>query len=354
VQLHQARALCLTSRWQPRTEDYIAEVHANHPDAPADLPYLVLAGMADGMYQHWPMVRLVIERAQMTVVHNHWVADDLRHRHPGARLRTIEMGVSAIAPDPDAGRRVRAELSIPERAIVIAAFGGVTPEKRITQVIRAIAATADRHPDLYLLLVGTRAAHYDAAADAAAAGLGGRVRITGFVADEVLPAHLAASDLCACLRWPTNRETSASWLRCLAAARPTLITELAHLGHVPTLDPRGWRLLTTAREPCEPAAVSIDPLDEDHSLQLALERLVIDRALRERLGRAGHAWWQAHHQLDAMADDYLSTLALARDATPAASVLPPHLVDDGTSRLRQLIAALGVAERVIDLMPHSR
>ena len=39
----------------------------------------------------------------------------------------------------------------------------------------------------------------------------------------------AAADICACLRWPTNRETSASWLRCLAAGRPTIVTDLAHL-----------------------------------------------------------------------------------------------------------------------------
>ena len=61
LQLHQARALFLTKRWEPRVADYIAEVHANQPDAPEHLPYLVLARMGDRMYQHWPLIRLVIE-----------------------------------------------------------------------------------------------------------------------------------------------------------------------------------------------------------------------------------------------------------------------------------------------------
>ena len=46
------------------------------------------------------------------------------------------------------------------------AIGGVTPEKRIPEVIRAFGAIAERHPRLYLMLVGSTAAHYDVLADA--------------------------------------------------------------------------------------------------------------------------------------------------------------------------------------------
>jgi glycosyltransferase involved in cell wall biosynthesis len=176
------------------------------------------------------------------------------------------------------------------------------------------------------------------------------VHVTGFVADEELPAYLAAADICSCLRWPTNRETSASWLRCLASGRATIITELMHLGDVPTLDPRGWRLLDTSRDRRDPIAVSIDILDEEQSLQLALERLVVDRQLREHLGTAAHEWWAAHHQLDAMAEAYRRIIDEA-GATPAPRPrLPPHLTADGTSRLRQLAAEFRLTERVSELM----
>ena len=350
AQLHQARALFLTRRWQPRTDDYIAEVRANHPDAPADLPYLVLARMGDRMYQHWPLIRLVVESARMTLVHNQWVADDLRQRHQGANIRAIEMGVRSADAGVEAARRIRAELSIPEDAIIIAAFGGVTPEKRIAQVIRTIAALAARHAHLHLVLVGSSVAHYDAIADAAAAGVRERVHLTGFVPDEELAAYMASADICACLRWPTNRETSASWLRCLAAGRPTLITELAHLGHLPTLDPRGWRLLNTSPESREPIAVTIDPLDEEHSLQLALERLIVDRGLRDRIGSAAKAWWLAHHQLDAMADAYEVVLAAASTAPAPSITLPSHLLNDGTGQVKSLAAALRMTERIADML----
>ena len=64
-----------------------------------------------------------------------------------------------------------------------------------------------------------------------------RVRVTGHVEDAEIAAYLAASDICLCLRWPTALETSASWLHCLAAHRVTVITDLAHLADVPTIDP---------------------------------------------------------------------------------------------------------------------
>jgi glycosyltransferase involved in cell wall biosynthesis len=354
LQLHQARALHLTKRWQPRLDDYIAEVRANHPGAPADLPYLVLARMADRMYQHWPLTRLVIERSRTTAVHNQWVAEDLRAKHPDATIRWFEMGVAASTGRSGGKstsiRNVRATLGIPPDAFVIIALGGVTPEKRVPQLLRAVSAISSRHRNVHLLFVGAPASHYDVREDAETSGLADRIHIAGFVADTELPAYLATADLCACLRWPTNRETSASWLRCLAAGRPTIITELAHLGAVPTLDPRGWRLLDTCGNGREPVAVSIDVLDEEHSLQLALERLATDPALRERIGRAGLEWWRAHHQLEAMAAAYEETLhATARAPIPSPS-LPPHLTDDGTRQLESIVRAFGGSDRVAALM----
>ena len=43
---------------------------------------------------------------------------------------------------------VRARHGMPEDAIVLAAFGGMTPEKRIGPLLRALSALADRHPRL--------------------------------------------------------------------------------------------------------------------------------------------------------------------------------------------------------------
>ncbi|HUE87858.1 MAG TPA: glycosyltransferase family 4 protein [Vicinamibacterales bacterium] len=351
AQLHQARALFLTRRWKPRRTDYLAEFRANHPDAPADVGELVAAGLGGTLYHHWPLTRLVIESARMTAVHSAWVAEDLRVRHPAARIEAIEMGVGGVAEASSARlAEVRRRHDVPRDAVVLTAIGGVTPEKRIPQLIRALGAIAERHPRLHLMLVGSAASHYDVRADALTWGVSDRVHVTGYVADEELNDYLRASDICSCLRWPTNRETSASWLRCLAAGRPTIVTELAHLADVPTVDPRGWHVRTVGGESPAAVAVSIDLLDEEHSLQLALERLATDEPLRRRLGDAACTWWRTHHQLGPMAGGYVRLIAAAME-TPAPHVsLPPHLKDDGSRQARRLATDLGVQGLVADLL----
>jgi glycosyltransferase involved in cell wall biosynthesis len=376
AQLHQARALALTRRWQPRRDDYLAEFRANHPEAPEDLGELVtIGGMGGTLFQHWPHIRLVVESARMIVVHNQRLAADLRETYPSANIHAIQMGVadplarsdvrspqtssgrpahlrpefassaeaSAEAEDPPPQRSVRARHGIPQNAIVLAAFGGITPEKRVPEILRASSAIARHRSDLHVMVVGNPAAHYDVMADARAWRMADRVHVTGFVPDDQLADYLLAADICACLRWPTNRETSASWLRCLAAARTTLITDLAQLGDVPTLDPRGWRPRSVDSQTHEPVAISIDLLDEDHSLQLAFERLCSDSHLRSQLGRAARKWWQAHHRLEPMSDAYIRLLTAAVTTPAPRTPLPAHLTDDGSARAAALFDELGIS-----------
>jgi glycosyltransferase involved in cell wall biosynthesis len=352
AQLHQARALFLTRRWKPRRDDYLAEFRACHPDAPADAGLLVAAGLGGSLYHHWPMVKLAVESARLTAVHNRRLMLELSEQHPSAAIEAIEMGVGD--PVPATGNRqpaadalsagaVRDRLGIPHDAVVVSAFGGLTPEKRIPALLAAVGALAAAHPRLHVLLVGARAEHYDVDADVARYGLGDRVHVAGFVADSDLPGYLAASDICVCLRWPTNRETSASWVRCLAAGRATIVSDLVHLLDVPALDPRDWRVLDAASGGGRrPLAVAVDVLDEEHSLRLALDRLGSDASLRAGLGSAARRHWEAHHRLEAMADAYERLLLRAQALEPPRVHLPTHLVEDGSSHARQLLAPLGI------------
>jgi glycosyltransferase involved in cell wall biosynthesis len=369
AQLHQARALWLTRRWQPRLDDYLAEFRANHPDAPADIGRLVAAGLGGTLYHHWPLLTLVLASARLTAVHNRRVMLELSERHPDAAIEAIEMGVAdplaawsgatgatgatgaagwpAVArsefPRAKAGASIRERYGIPSEAIVVTAFGGVTPEKRIPAILAAAGSIARSEPRLHVLLVGARVEHYDVTVDVATHELRDRVHVAGFVDEADLPGCLQATDVCVCLRWPTSRETSASWLRCLAAGRPTIISDLVHLADVPTLDPRDWRVLDAGGLGVRPpVAVSVDVLDEEHSLRLAIERLCADSPLRARLGQAGRQWWSEHHRLEDMAAAYERLLTRAHALPPPRVDLPAHLVDDGVSHTRRLLAPFGL------------
>jgi len=229
---------------------------------------------------------------------------------------------------------------VPADAVVVGAFGGVTPEKRLPELLAAIGTLAERQPHLHVLVVGAPAAHYDIVADAAARGLAARVHVTGFVDDREFGAYLAATDICACMRWPSNGETSASWWRAMAAGRATIITDLVHQPELPVIDPRGWRTLGPAG--AAPVAVAIPILDEHRTLVETLEVLGKSAMTRAEIGGAARRYWQAHHTLERMADAYVALLPRAA-ARPAPAVdLPAHLRVEGDERLAALLAPFGI------------
>ena len=355
-ELHHARARSLLQHG--RNDDYRSEFRFNHPDAEVDLAELGIAGLLGSLTYLLPMRRVVVESARLVVVHSHWLADRIREEHPMARVEVVEMGVPAPVVRADAGETVRARHQIPADAVLFAAFGEVTPEKRISQAIQGMASIVEAVPNIHLLLAGRAVDHYDPQAEAHALGVMDRVTIAGFVPEEQMPEYLAAADVCLCMRWPSSRETSAAWLRCLAAGRPTVITDLVHTVDVPALDPRSWTPLVApssssdALRPrpvsTEPACVSIDILDEVHSLRLAMRRLATDGRLRAVLGRNARKLWMERFTLDRMVSGYRNAVETACAAPPpdfaTRSRLPAHFLTDGTEHTAHLLRQMALSE----------
>jgi hypothetical protein len=176
-------------------------------------------------------------------------------------------------------------------------------------------------------------------------GLDARVRPIGYVPDDHVAAYFAAADACMCLRWPTAGETSASWLRALSAGTPTVITALAHLADVPTLDALTGRRSHRSQAP---VAVSVDLLDEENGVRAAMARLSADAQLRSDLSIAGHAYWSREHRLELMADDYRRVIqeAAARPA-PVPDSLPAHFTDDYSALVRRIEEEMGANTRLV-------
>ncbi len=77
-QLHHARGRMLLQRRQPRREDYRREFWFNHPDANPDLAELGAVGLLGSLTYLWPMLRIVVESSRRVLVHNDWLADQIR------------------------------------------------------------------------------------------------------------------------------------------------------------------------------------------------------------------------------------------------------------------------------------
>jgi glycosyltransferase involved in cell wall biosynthesis len=350
-QLHHARAASLISRG--RLDDYRAEFSYCHPRASRALHEVVISGLGNAvgsLYYEHPMVKIPVEAARVAAVHNHLLAEELSEQFAGAEVVAIRQGVRDLtAGETGRSEALRATLGIPEQAVVFVAFGRVTPEKRLPAVVKALGQikTSGLVPEPWLVCVGATAGYYDVGRDAAAFGVADRVVVTGYVPDGELGRYLALADACLCLRWPTARETSASWLRCLAAGKPTVISDLAHLTEVPVIDPRSMATLTVGdRSPDDrkPIALIVELTDEVQMLRLAIRRLAESRELRERLGSAARRYWSRHATVEIMAQDYEALLERARTSEPNPhQPWPAHLVVNGSEQARAIASHVGVA-----------
>ena len=346
-QLHHARGRMLLQRWQPKIDEYKHEFWFNHPEAHPDLAELGAVGLLGSLTYLWPMLRIVVETSRRVVVHNEWLAEQIRQAHPNADVSVFDMGVPPITSRPDARERIFRRHGIADTALVFTAFGKVTPEKRIRQAVNALAALRDVIPNAQLLLAGEMVEYYDMQREARSLGVYRMVTIAGYIPDAEVDDYLFASDVCLCMRWPTSRETSASWIRCLAAGKPTIATDLVHTVDVPMFDPRDWSVLggvgPGGDQKPKPVGVSIDIVDEHHSLKLAMRRLATDAQLRATLGGNARGLWADRFRLEQMAVGYQNAIALAMQSSRGGNVvpaLPHHLRFTGTEYADSLVRGI--------------
>jgi hypothetical protein len=121
------------------------------------------------------------------------------------------------------------------------------------------------------------------------------------------------------------------------------------------MDPQTWRPRDgdgSADGGEAPAVVAIDPRDEEHSLVLALRRLLTDAPLRRAIGDAGRAWWAAHATIDRATEAWQRVLREAvKMRVPARPPSwPTHLDADGMALAVRLLTEAGVEPGTADLV----
>jgi glycosyltransferase involved in cell wall biosynthesis len=338
ARLHHARAAA-------HLQSYAATDHAgayradfvwNHPDVDPAAAELAIAGFDGSYYYMWPMVRDVITVSRISAVHARGVATALQDAFPGEPVEYLTLGEGRDDELTEAERQLaRADLGFGPDTFACGVFGGLTLEKRVPEVMRAFRTCLGLNSSSRLLLAGTPHPSLDWRRLAREAGIEHAVIFRQNLDDLAFDRALAAVDVSLNLRWPSALETSGPWLRAIAAGRATVVTDLAHQSHVPSVDPRTWQSIHA-----DPITIAVDVLDEAHSLGLALRRLVTDAAFRDRLGRAARRYWEQTHTFTRMRDEYLTIIDRAvhrvRSVPP-----PPALGYDPWSEARALTTGFG-------------
>jgi hypothetical protein len=293
VTLHDSRAHALVGA--RRRDDYIAEFTFNEGSpAPgtATPPY-----MRQGT---WPMLRVPLMAARVTVVPHKGVADLLQEQYPQTRVVYAPLGVRQVQE----GQYLQRPPAVPGAPVTL----GMVSTDRVEILRRALARAQEGGAPATLLI------------------------------DTSPERVIHDADVIVTLPWPAHGTPLTLALAAMAAGKPLVVLETPCTADWPALNPQTWRPRGLPSD--APAAVSVDVRDEEHSLAVAIRRLSLDPALRARLGGAAHAWWRAHATVRGAADAWDRILreaaTLALPARPAD--WPAHLTADGTERAREILA----------------
>ncbi|MEV4202838.1 glycosyltransferase family 4 protein [Micromonospora globbae] len=188
-----------------------------------------------------------------------------------------------------AGRRLRAELGLPEGAPLLAFFGFVHPVKGVRQLIEALPDLRRAHPDLRLLVVGgftsqalpeaeARAFRAELEALARRCGVAEAVTFTGHVPVDRVSAALHAADAVVLPFTEGASTKSGALLAALAHGVPTAVT-------VPDGD-------TELRR--SGAVAVIGQRRDSGAIVRTVGKLLTDPVLRRRLAERGRAFAAAY------------------------------------------------------------
>jgi glycosyltransferase involved in cell wall biosynthesis len=198
---------------------------------------------------------------------------------PRRKVAVVPNFVDDAAFEPassEAIRRTRAELGVPEGAVVVGIVASLTPVKDHPTLLRAVAQLRATHPELHVVLIGEGYDRETLERLVSDLGIASAVHFAGFrVNGGNLHATFDISALCSVSEGFPN-----SIVEAMAAGKPVVCTDVGS---------------------CREAVVDwvtgfVVPPARPDAFAAALQRLIADPALRARMGEAGRARARERHQ----------------------------------------------------------
>lgn len=258
--------------------ELLDRLRATHGDRAADVMQdTSLAGDAQDWLRFCSEVRLddfVAETSLGAVVHSRWHAGQV----DGYTLGDVTIAPLPVPSPPDGeeeepGDEVAAVAldNLPGDAVLLVTVGSLNANRRVDQLLRAVADDPMLTRRVHLWSVGpaTDAAVAEADTLAADLGIGASFRVTGRVSDSVLHQILARADIAAALRDPVLEGQSASVLTQMLSETPAVVYDHGHYSELP-----------------DEAVVKVAPQEGVAGLAAALRSLVDDPDDRVRRGSA--------------------------------------------------------------------
>lgn len=249
------------------------------------------------------LVRQVLRRATAVASTSQAMAGQVRRLTPERReVAVTPFGVDLLRFIVPAPRRDA------ERPLTVGIVKSLAPKYGVDLLLRAFAglcADADvrsAQPGCRLLIVGDGPQRRELQQLAGQLGIGERTRFVGAVAHTDVPQWLHQFDIYVA---PSRLDSESFGVAVIEAGACGLPVVVSDAGGLPEVVRHGETGLVV-------------PRNDLPALQAALKRLVLDSALRERLGRQGHAHVEREYEwgrcVDRLERCYADTIAVARAA----------------------------------------
>ncbi len=237
----------------------------------------------------------VLAASRAVVVHSRFAAARLRLLHGAAATRHVQVIPHLLPPVPRVGRaEARHRLGLPAAGFILASAGFPHPAKRFDWLLAAIGAAR---------AAGARLHHLHAGAEAPGLPPG---CATGWLTEEALNLHIAASDALVCLHFPSHGEASGVLARGLALGVACLVADTAGYAELP-----------------RDAVLHLPVPNLVPALAAALRGLAANPALAWALGEAGRRHAEAEMALPVVAGRYHQVIEASLHHQPAPPAADP-------------------------------
>jgi glycosyltransferase involved in cell wall biosynthesis len=240
---------------------------------------------ADPRYFAWPMLKRIATTARAIIVHNPAAAAIVLRHAPDARVFEIpHLFVAPQVPSAIDTLRLRHDLGLGPRTLLLGVFGHQRESKRLPVVLRALARTNAR------LLIAGRFASSDL--ERSLQLTDPRILRAGYLSEPDFWCYASAVDLCINLRYPTAAETSGIAIRLMGIGKPVAFSDGAEIARIP-------------QNAC--LRIETGPSEEE-LLADYITWLAADREAAEEIGRHAAVHISEHHALGTVAARYWEAL----------------------------------------------
>ena len=176
----------------------------------------------------------LIDSAKGVIVHSDYAKQMVKGVRSDVPIEVIYLHADEIDTNYiDSKMMAREQLGLLQEELIFATFGFITKPKRILETLEVLKVIKEKGYKFKFYIVGKVADQLNVTEVIKQNNLEDEVVVTGFVTLEKMKQLMKASDICFCLRYPTQGESSAIVHRLLGMGKIMFVTNVGTFSEYP-------------------------------------------------------------------------------------------------------------------------